>query len=70
MYYIPAGLFARGVEVYARMAGDAGLALGALSWGNFFARSLLPVTVGNIIGGAGTGLLFLFCHAREHKKAG
>jgi formate/nitrite transporter len=65
MYYIPAGLFARGVEVYARMAVDAGLALGALSWGNFFLRSLLPVTVGNILGGAGTGLLFWFCHTRE-----
>ena len=70
MYYIPAGLFARGVEVYARMAGDAGLPLGALSWGNFFARNLLPVTLGNIIGGAGTGLLFWFCHAREDKGAG
>jgi formate/nitrite transporter len=70
MYYIPAGLFARGVEVYARMAGDAGLALGALSWGNFFTRNLLPVTIGNIIGGAGTGLLFWFCHAREDKCDG
>jgi formate/nitrite transporter len=69
MYYIPAGLFAHGVEVYARMASDAGLATGALSWGNFFARNLLPVTVGNIIGGAGTGLLFWFCHAREDKSA-
>jgi formate/nitrite transporter len=70
MYYIPAGLLARNAETYSRMAGDAGLALGALSWGNFFARNLLPVTIGNIVGGAGTGLLFWFCHAREDKSAG
>jgi formate/nitrite transporter len=70
MYYIPAGLFARGVEVYARVAADAGVALGVLSWGNFFARNLLPVTIGNIIGGAGTGLLFWFCHAVEDNRAG
>ncbi|MDR0654110.1 MAG: formate/nitrite transporter family protein [Synergistaceae bacterium] len=70
MYYIPAGLFAAGIEAYSQMAGDAGLALGALSWGSFFARNLLPVTIGNIIGGAGTGLLFWFCHAREDKGTG
>jgi formate/nitrite transporter len=69
MYYVPAGLFAAGVETYSQMAGDAGLVLGALSWGNFFARNLLPVTIGNIIGGVGTGLLFWFCHAREDKGA-
>ena len=57
MFYIPAGLFARSVPAYAALAAEAGLDLSRLTWLNFFLRSLLPVTLGNIIGGAGIGLL-------------
>ncbi len=57
MFYIPAGLFARSVPAYAALAAEAGLDLTALTWGNFFLRNLLPVTLGNILGGAGVGLL-------------
>jgi len=45
MYYIPAGIFAA-----------AGSKPG-LSWGSFFIGNLIPVTIGNIIGGA----IFIGC---------
>ena len=52
MYYIAAGLFARTNEAYASAAAAAGIDCSGLSWGSFFARNLLPVTLGNIVGGA------------------
>ncbi len=52
MYYISAGLFANSVPAYAKAAAEAGIDTAALSWGNFFGANLLPVTIGNLIGGA------------------
>ena len=46
MFFIPAGLFA---------AGRYGAAAEGLTWGAMFVKNLLPVTVGNILGGAGLG---------------
>lgn len=57
MYYIPAGLFAKSIPAYIDLAAQAGLDLSNLTWGNFLLHNLLPVTVGNIIGGSGIGLL-------------
>jgi formate/nitrite transporter len=48
MYFIPAGIF---LHNWARIAGPAGVDPGVLNWGSFFYRNLLPVTIGNIIGG-------------------
>jgi formate/nitrite transporter len=56
MYYIPAGLFAMTVPEYARLAAEAGVDAVALTWGGFFLGNLIPVTLGNILGGAGFGL--------------
>ena len=63
MYGVPAGLFAMGVPAYASKAAAAGLNTGALSWGSFLVNNLLPVTIGNIIGGVAVGLLMYFAHA-------
>ncbi len=56
MYYIPAGIFAAGNPVYAQKAQELyGLGaekLAELNWGSFVTVNLLPVTIGNIIGGA------------------
>jgi formate/nitrite transporter FocA (FNT family) len=49
MYYIPAGLFAANSEAFLNAAGKVDI--GMLSWGNFFVRNLIPVTIGNVIGG-------------------
>lgn len=61
MYYIPAGLMAAGVPRYAQLAAEAGVELYTLTLGGFFAN-LIPVTVGNIIGGCGFGALIRACH--------
>ena len=52
MYYIAAGIFAKGVPAYAQAAEAAGVDLGAITWGNFLGANLLPVTIGNLVGGA------------------
>lgn len=59
MYYIPAGLFA---------AAEYGIAAPELTWGAFLARNLLPVTLGNLVGGSGlVGCTFWFCYLRRGK---
>lgn len=68
MYYIPTGLFAMGVPAYAEAANAAGLNTAALTWGAFFVKNLLPVTLGNIIGGAGFGALMWFAHGDRSSK--
>ena len=61
MYYIPAGLLA--CFAYPELAAE--LSCAALTWGNFIWSNLLPVTLGNILGGCGLGAL-LWC---AHKEA-
>ena len=55
MYFVPIGLFIKTFDP-TFMASDAvvkaGLDLSGLTWGNFLLNNLLPVTIGNIIGGA------------------
>lgn len=55
MYYIPAGIFAAKQEAYLTAAknlyGYTAAQLDALSWGTFLVRNLIPVTLGNIVGG-------------------
>jgi formate/nitrite transporter len=65
MYYIPAGIMAANVPKYSALAVSAGLDTSAVSWGNFFLTNLVPVTIGNIIGGAGIAAILWFCHARK-----
>jgi len=48
MYFIPTGLFLRAI---AGVPGPEGVAPEVLNWGSFLVRNLLPVTIGNIIGG-------------------
>ncbi|GHU08215.1 formate/nitrite transporter [Spirochaetia bacterium] len=64
MYYGPAGLFANTVTRYHDAAVTAGLNLGALSWGNFLTGNLLPVTLGNILGGFAFAFIMWFCNLR------
>ena len=62
MFYIPAGLFASGNTAY--MAAYGGSA-SALTWGAMFVKNLIPVTLGNIIGGmvlVGMGYWYIYLH--------
>ena len=55
MYYIPAGIFAAANPAYVQAAesayGYTAATLEALTWGNFLIKNLIPVTLGNIVGG-------------------
>jgi formate/nitrite transporter len=51
MYYIPAGIFAKANADWVSLSGVAAERLAGLNWGNFITRNLIPVTLGNIIGG-------------------
>lgn len=66
MYYIGAGIFARGIPEYGQAAAQAGVDMEAVTWGNFFGANLLPVTIGNIIGGAAcVGCAYWFIYLRK-----
>ncbi len=59
MYFVPAGIFAQ--HVY-------NIPSEALHWGSFLFRNLLPVTVGNIIGGSvmvGMGYWLIYLTERD-----
>ena len=70
--YIPAGIFASMNPDYVAKAkelyGITGSQIAALNWGNFFTVNLLPVTIGNIIGGGFIiGGLFFYLHGKNCK---
>ena len=67
MYYIPAGLMAKAVPAYAQLAAESGLDLSALTVSNFVVKNLIPVTIGNILGGVILSLLMWFCYLRKKK---
>jgi len=49
MYFIPYGILIKAFDT--AFASERGLDLTNLTWGNFLFNNLLPVTIGNIIGG-------------------
>ncbi|MGQ9683943.1 MAG: formate/nitrite transporter family protein [Anaerolineae bacterium] len=73
MYLIPLGLliktFDPGFVAGLQAAGTTG-ALEHLTFANMWLRNLLPVTLGNIIGGAGlVGLVYWFLYLRKEREA-
>lgn len=51
MYYVPAGVLAKANPEWAMRSGLSMLELDQLTWGTFLTNNLLPVTLGNIVGG-------------------
>jgi formate/nitrite transporter len=69
MYYISAGLFAKTNAAYAQAATDAGVDFSGLTWGHFFGKNLLPVTLGNIVGGAiCVGVVYWYVYLKGKKE--
>ena len=63
MYFIPAGILLMNETVISNLVG---IDLGMLGWANFLWRNLLPVTIGNIIGGAlMVGMVYWFVYIRK-----
>jgi formate transporter len=68
MYFIPIGLMIKATaapEFWAAI-GKVPADFANLTWANFFIANLLPVTIGNIIGGAVmVGLVYWFIYIRK-----
>lgn len=62
MFYIPAGIFA---------SAEFQIAADGLSWGTFALKNLVPVTLGNIVGGLliGVGYWFVYLHQTPVKRS-
>lgn len=60
MYFIPAGIF---------VSGEYGISAENLTWGRFLIGNLLPVTLGNLVGGmcvVGMGYFFVYLHQTKN----
>ena len=64
MTYCMLGLFAKNVPSFVDLAQAAGVALDSLTWGQYIVGNLIPVTLGNIVGGAAVGFTFWFSFLR------
>jgi len=71
MYYIPAGILAKANPAYVNAAISLGISqekIDALNWGSFFTQNLLPVTLGNIVGGVlFVGMVYWLAYVRKRK---
>jgi formate/nitrite transporter len=72
MYFIPIGLFIKDFappsfwEAIGKLPAD----FANITWANFFLRNLLPVTIGNIIGGTIlVGLAYWFAYLRRKSSS-
>ncbi len=67
MFFIPMGLLVKSDSAFTAQHPVAGLA--HLTWGRFFAANLLPVTIGNVIGGAVmVGAIYWFIYLRGKEE--
>ena len=71
MYFIPIGLF---IKSYAPASfwetiGQTPADYASLTWGNFITANLIPVTIGNVIGGAlMVGFVYWFIYLRTQRS--
>jgi Formate/nitrite family of transporters len=73
MYYIPAGILAKANEEFTQAAISLGVSaeqIANVNWGTLFTRNLIPVTLGNIVGGAFfVGTIYWFVYLRKGKSS-
>ena len=67
MFYCTLGLLCK--SQYGAQALEAGVNVAGLTWGNYFLGNMLPVTLGNIVGGVLVGFIFWYCNLKGNKKA-
>ena len=72
MYYIPAGIMAKADPLFMDKALELGVTLQqmeALNWRSMFLANLLPVTLGNILGGTlFVGLAYWFAYLKDARS--
>jgi len=68
MYFVPMGIMLKGNTAVAEAAGLTGK-LANLNWGGFILNNLIPVTIGNIIGGAFfVAAVYWFVYLKDKKS--
>jgi len=68
MYYISAGILAKQNPQWTAMSQVSAEQLSDLNWINFWVKNLIPVTLGNIVGGTGfVWALFWLALKEKHK---
>lgn len=67
MYYVPVALLLKSINpAFISQAGT----YANLGWGNFFLNNLLPVTIGNLVGGTiFVGAIYWFIYLRRQEKS-
>ena len=73
MYFIPTGLFLKAwaPDSFFVRSGVKPSQYGNLTWSRFFLDNLVPVTIGNVIGGAGlVALVYWYVYRRGVRDAG
>ncbi len=73
MYFVPKALFIKSMahDSFWTKIGKTAADFPNLTWPNFLLKNLLPVTIGNIIGGAVlVGVVYWSIYLRPNKKAG
>lgn len=65
MYYLGTAFLAKSSSLFASVISEAGIDTSLITLYHIIFNNLLPVTIGNIIGGAAIGLSYYFC---EHKN--
>ena len=70
MYFIPYAMFIKQFDqAFVTSLAEKAPDLSGLTWSTFFLRNLIPVTIGNIIGGAGlVAAVYWFVYLSDHKK--
>lgn len=71
MYFVPAGLLVKSWAApgFWQALGKAPVDYGQLTWPHFFMANLVPVTLGNILGGVGlVGLVYWFVFLRSRRS--
>jgi formate/nitrite transporter len=70
MYYIPAGILAKSNSQWVEQAISLGASaekINSLNWLSFLTHNLMPVTLGNIVGGVVfTGMAYWFVYLRKN----
>ncbi len=68
MFFIPMGLLIKSDDAFLSAHGDSIPDLSNLTWGRFIGANLVPVTIGNIVGGAVmVGAIYWFVYLRKDR---
>lgn len=67
MYYISAGLLAKQNEIYINIFNELSIDLSNITLNNFIFKNLIPVTLGNILGGFFVGFSYWFVFLNKKK---